>query len=85
MIYKHYEIKKINFLINKQILLYGKNNGLKKEILESLVVNSNSISKYDENSILENIDKFKEKILNKSFFEKEEIIIINRATDKIYN
>ena len=52
MIYKHYEIKKIDFLVNRQILLYGKNNGLKKEILESLIVNSNSISKYDENNML---------------------------------
>tara|TARA_B100001057_G_scaffold467588_1_gene525889 strand:+ start:4156 stop:5136 length:981 start_codon:yes stop_codon:yes gene_type:complete len=85
MIYKHYEIKKIDFLINKQILLYGKNNGLKTEILKSLIVNSSSISKYDESSILENTDKFKEKIFNKSFFEKEEMIIINRATDKIYS
>ena len=85
MIYKHYEIKKIDFLVNKQILLYGKNNGLKKEILESLIVNSNSISKYDENFVLENTNKFKEKIFNKSFFDKEEIIIINRATDKIYS
>ncbi len=85
MIYKHYEIKKIDFLINKQILLYGKNNGLKTEILKSLIVNSSSISKYDESSILENTDKFKEKIFNKSFFDKEEMIIINRATDKIYS
>tara|TARA_B100000886_G_scaffold308294_1_gene241850 strand:- start:55 stop:1035 length:981 start_codon:yes stop_codon:yes gene_type:complete len=85
MIYKYYEIKKIDFLVNKQILLYGENKGLKREILESLIVNSNSISKYDENYILENTDKFKEKIFNKSFFDKEEIIIINRATDKIYS
>lgn len=84
MIYKHYEVKKIDFFVNKQILLYGKNIGLKTETLKSLIINSKSVSKYEENSILENSDEFREKIFNKSFFDKEEIIIINRATDKIY-
>ena len=31
MIYKHFETQKINFNLNRIILLYGKNEGLKKE------------------------------------------------------
>ena len=38
---------------------------------------------YDENEILNNQESFYNELLSKSFFEKEKLIIINRATDKI--
>ncbi|MDC6478068.1 DNA polymerase III subunit delta [Candidatus Pelagibacter sp.] len=41
------------------------------------------ILNYEEKEILENQNNFIENILSKSLFEKEKIIIIKRATDKI--
>ena len=85
MILKSYEISKINFKKNNLILFYGKNEGLKIEEI-SKIVSTNSdkdIFNYEEKEILENQNNFIENILSKSLFEKEKIIIIKRATDKI--
>ena len=84
MIVKHYELNtKINE--KKIFLLYGNNQGL---IEQSINTNlkpalSKNIFNYDENEILSNIENFYNDILNKSFFENEKLIIINRASDKI--
>ena len=43
-----------------------------------------NIYNYDENEIIKNIDNFDETICTKSFFENEKLILINRATDKIF-
>ena len=85
MIIKLFNLKKINLEVNKFILLYGKNEGQKKEIIIELTKDKNEILKYDEKEILENINTFIENILSKSLFENEKIIIIKRATDKILN
>ncbi len=83
MILKSYEINKINLNINKIILLYGRNDGLKSETINTLIKKeSNNISKFDEKDILNNLDTFKESIRSKSLFEEEKIIIIKRSTDK---
>ena len=84
MILKSYEIKKLNLNDNKFILFYGKNEGFKNEAINNLIKDKNEISNYDEKEILENQDNFLENILSKSLFEKEKIIIIKRATDKIF-
>jgi DNA polymerase-3 subunit delta len=83
MILKSYEINKINQNINHFILFYGKNVGLKNEALNILVKNKKNISNYEEKEILDNENVFIENILSKSLFEKEKIIVIKRATDKI--
>ena len=83
MIIKSFELKKINLNFNKFILFYGKNEGLKNKAINILINNKNEISTYDEKEILENQNNFIENILSKSLFEKEKIIIIKRATDKI--
>mgnify|MGYP001406727451 FL=1 len=83
MIFKSYEINKINQNINHFILFYGKNEGLKNEALNILVKNKNNISNYEEKEILENENIFIENILSKSLFEEEKSIVIKRATDKI--
>jgi len=83
MIFKSYEINKINQNINHFILLYGKNVGLKNEALNTLNKNKNDISNYEEKEILENENVFIENILSKSLFEKKKFIVIKRATDKI--
>ena len=83
MILKSYEINKINLNKNKIILLYGRNDGLKNETINTLIKReSNNISKFDEKDILSNLDTFEESVRSKSLFEEEKIIIINRSTDK---
>ena len=83
MIIKSFELKKINFEINKFILFYGKNNGLKNEAIDILIKEKNKISNYEEKEILDNEQNFIENILSQSLFEQEKFIIIKRATDKI--
>jgi len=83
VIIKSFELKKINFEINKFILFYGKNNGLKNEAIDILIKEKNKISNYEEKEILDNEQNFIENILSQSLFEQEKFIIIKRATDKI--
>ena len=87
MILKSYETKKININLNKIVLFYGQNEGFKEEeILKILSINKDkNLIRYDEKQILDNSEIFYNDILSKSLFEKEKIIIINRATDKIVN
>ena len=84
MIIKNFEINKIDLKLNNLILLYGSNEGFKNEVLNIILKEHNDIFKYEEKTILDSPDQFIEKILTKSLFENEKIIIINRATDKIY-
>tara|TARA_B100000989_G_scaffold297443_1_gene283241 strand:+ start:2372 stop:3352 length:981 start_codon:yes stop_codon:yes gene_type:complete len=83
MILKFFEIKKINIDINKFILFYGKNEGLKNQNIKEIIKGKKGISYYDEKEILENSNDFIEDILTKSLFEKEKTIIIKRGSDKI--
>ena len=83
MILKSFELKKIDLIINHLILFYGKNEGLKSETLKILVKDKNKIFNYEEKEVLNNEDNFIENILTKSLFDKEKIIIIKRATDKM--
>lgn len=84
MIIKNYEINKINLKKNKFLLFYGKNEGLKKEIITKIIQNRNEISYYDEKEILDNQNSFLESLGSKSLFESEKIIVIKRASDKIF-
>jgi DNA polymerase III subunit delta len=85
MIIKYFDLKKnlkknINFY-----LLYGLNIGLIEETINYALkpIFSKNIFNYDENEILSNVEEFKQSIFNKSFFENDKLIIINRASDKI--
>ncbi len=87
MIIKYFEIKKKNLSNFKFFLLYGKNKGLIEETIKndlSLILPKNN-QRYEESEIINNTENFKENIFNKSFFEKDKLIIIQRATDKIFN
>jgi|TARA_B100001093_G_scaffold398203_1_gene385534 DNA polymerase-3 subunit delta len=84
MILKSYEIKKIDLKKNRFILFYGKNEGYKNEAIKFLIQNKNEILKYDEKEILENQENFFENIFSKSLFGDEKIIIIKRASNKIF-
>lgn len=85
MIVKSFELKKKNFKSQRYFLLYGANRGLKEESIEKILKPQlpNNISYYDENEILNNTNNFFEDISNRSFFENEKLIIIQRSTDKI--
>ena len=85
MIIKSFDYKKINLEINKIILFYGKNEGVKNEIISSLFDEKNTeIKNFDEKEILDNSSIFIENIQSKSLFEPIRIIQIKRASDKIY-
>ena len=83
MIFKSFEINKINKKINQLILFYGKNEGLKNEALSILIKDKNDVQNYEEKEVLDNENNFIENILTKSLFEKEKFIVIKRTTDKI--
>ena len=85
MIVKTFEINKKKFEQQNFFLIYGENDGLKKEIIESLKKNFNgNVENYDETQIIVNKELFYEKIFNQSLFEKEKIVIVNRCSEKIY-
>ena len=84
MILKSYEINKINLNQYNWLLFYGKNEGAKNEIITKLLLKRENITKYDEKEILDNLETFYNKFMSGSLFENEKIIIINRATDKIF-
>jgi len=85
MIIKEFELNKINPNNYFFYLLYGKNEGLKKQIINKIIsLNKNlEIKKFEEKQILDNQELFINEILSGSLFVKEKIIIINRTTDKI--
>ena len=66
-------------------MLYGKNDGLKKEVINSINKDKNEVQKYDQSEILENQDNFFNSIFSGSLFSNKEIIIIKRATDRLIN
>ena len=85
MIIKSFELSKIDIKKNHFFLLYGLNEGHKRQVINDKFKKffSENIYIYEENEILNNVDSFFSNILTKSFFENEKLIIINRATDKI--
>ena len=84
MIIKSFEINKIDYKENF-FLFYGNNQGHKNQIIEEKFKKKYAECTYcyDETEIINNKEIFFNNILSKSFFEKEKLIIINRATDKI--
>ncbi len=84
MIIKSFQTNKINLKKNPFILLYGKNEGLKNQIKIELFKNKTKTSNYDEKEIIDNSNNFIEDLCSKSLFEDEKLIIINRASDKIF-
>jgi DNA polymerase-3 subunit delta len=86
MIVKTFEINKKKIDKLNFFLVYGENEGLKKEIIQNLKENlDGNIDNYDEAQILVDKELFYEKIFNQSLYEKEKIIIVNRCSEKIYD
>ena len=65
MIVKPFETNKLNTINYNLILLYGKNEGLKKDIIDKLAKSDQKILSYEESEILDK-DNFLESVLNKS-------------------
>ena len=84
MIFKTFELNKItdNAIF---YLVYGKNEGLKTECIDKILNKNNAkVFSYEEKQIKDETENFYENILSDSLFESSKTIIINRASDKIY-
>ena len=84
MILKSYEVNKTNISKFKLFIIYGENEGLKKEITEK-IKNNNEGKKinYEEIQILKEKSNFFSEIKNRSLFNEKRIFLIERCTDKI--
>jgi len=87
MIIKSFEADKLKSLNLGIHLIYGNNEGLKEDILKNYYLKNfnGDLLKYDEQDILGNKDEFISSLLTKSLFESKKIIIISRATEKLYD
>ena len=85
MIIKSFELEKLKSTKIKKILFYGENEGYKNQIINNFFIKnfSDNFEKYEENQILNNYEDFFSGLLNKSFFEKDKLLVINRASEKI--
>tara|TARA_B100000161_G_scaffold251408_1_gene210426 strand:- start:434 stop:1414 length:981 start_codon:yes stop_codon:yes gene_type:complete len=84
MILKTFELNKIE---DSAVfyLVYGKNEGLKTECINKILSkNDIKVFNYDEKQIIGETETFYENILSNSLFESSKRIIINRASDKIF-
>ena len=86
MIIKNFEIDKFNNSNSNLHLIYGVNEGIKQDLINNIYLKNyeGDILKYDEHEVLNNIDEFVSNLLTKSLFGNKKIIIISRATDKLY-
>ena len=85
MIIKSFELEKLKSTKIKKILFHGENEGYKYQIINNFFIKkfSDNFEKYEENQILNNYEDFFSGLLNKSFFEKDKLLVINRASEKI--
>ena len=84
MIIKSFELNKKKLDNYKYFLFYGENEGYKEESLVSITRNKKNINHYLENEVLNNEENFLESLLSKSFFDNEKVIIIKKASEKIF-
>ncbi len=84
MIFKNFQLSKLNFDKYNLYLFYGKNEGLQNEVINEYFIKNfkGEIIKYDEKEILNNNEVIIGEILNKSLFCEKRILIVSRATDK---
>lgn len=85
MIFKSYEIDKINVKNYSFILFYGQNEGAKNKEIEKFKkkLNIEKIIKFHEKEILDDNEIFFDEISSKSLFDDKKLITINRVTDKL--
>ncbi|MDA9710648.1 DNA polymerase III subunit delta, partial [Candidatus Pelagibacter sp.] len=81
MIIKSHDLKRF---LNKEVnifLFYGQNSELIEETIQNDIkpTFTKNFYNYDEIEILSNKNGFEESVFNKSFFDNEKLIIINRV------
>ncbi len=87
MIYKSYVLESnINALDKKFALFYGENLGLKSDLKNKLkILKKNSeIMNFTQDEVIKDTSSLYTEINNVSLFEKEKIIFIDGASDKIF-
>ena len=79
MIIKSFELNKIKTNKNNLYLLYGSNEGHKKQVIKDLFEKSyiGTILRLEENEVVSNYEEFVSNLLNESLFEEEKLIIIS--------
>ena len=87
MIIKPYELDKIKPKKNNLVLIYGSNQGYKNEVIKEKFAKQfkGEILQIDESEIINKYDEFIANLMNKSLFDDDKLIIISRASNKIYN
>ena len=85
MIFKSYELNKINLKNIRSFLIHGKNDSAKNSIVNHIKKNDSECEKikYTETEILNQNDEFYNNVLNKSFFGEKKIIVVDQVTNKI--
>jgi len=85
MIIKTYELQKLKSINLNMFLLYGVNEGFKKQVIKDYFTKDfgGEVQKYEEIEVLNNYENFISSLLNKSFFDNKKLIIITRSSDKI--
>ncbi len=85
MIFKTFQLDKLDFNKFEIYLLYGKNEGLQNDVIKKYFTLKflGEVNKYEESEIINNSETIIGEMLNKSLFSSEKILIINRASDKI--
>ena len=84
MIVKSHEIKNKDILKFRFFLVYGENEGLKKDVINK-IKNRNGFKeiKYEESQILNNKSEFYNEVNNRSLFDEKKTYLIERCSDKI--
>ncbi len=87
MIIKSFELEKLKFTQSNIHLIYGNNEGIKKDIIEKYYLKNfeGTILRYEEQEILSKKDEFISSLLTKSLFDDKKVVIVSRSTDKIIN
>ena len=85
MIFKFYELNKIDLKNIRTFLVHGKNDGAKNAIINYIKKKDDECEKikYTEKEILNQNDEFYNTVLNKSFFGEKKVIIVDQVTSKI--
>ena len=85
MIIKNYQLNNKDLNKVNYFLFYGRNEGYKTEKIYELLkdISKENIFIYDEKLILDNQTNFFNQILNKSLFDEEKFIIIQKGSDKL--
>ena len=80
MIFKSYELNKINNDKFNFFLFYGKNNYQKKIEFNNLIESNSEVIKYEEKDLIDRQNEIIENILSRSLFQKKK----NYFNQKIY-